>query len=326
MAARDPIIAVLTALGLVGEVLFYEGANRPFAVPLALAAAIRSTGGGPTRCRPSSPPGSPSRRSSRRHRVRQRLVDVRAQLLHHDLLARRAHPRPRGLGLRRARRHRDRSLRVQRQRRPAWATSRSGSVLRRRTVGDGLALRLRGDLAATNAQLKLEQEEATRRAVAEERATIARELHDVVAHAISVTVLQSRGARRMLGTRRGAGTPRARRHRAHQHPGARRHAPAAGDPAGHRGRRRDRTAAVAGTARRPGRRRPRLRAGRRGRGGRRGPRRAAGRRPVGVPDHPGVAHERAQARRGRAGDGAAGVRRGRAPALGPRRRRRRHAA
>ena len=35
--------------------------------------------------------------------------------------------------------------------------------------------------------------------MAEERATIARELHDVVAHAISVTVLQSRGARRQLG-------------------------------------------------------------------------------------------------------------------------------
>ncbi|MGZ8745352.1 MAG: sensor histidine kinase [Nocardioides sp.] len=63
----------------------------------------------------------------------------------------------------------------------------------------GLALRLRGDIAESNAQLKREQEERTRRAIAEERATIARELHDVVAHAISVTVLQSRGARRMLG-------------------------------------------------------------------------------------------------------------------------------
>lgn len=63
----------------------------------------------------------------------------------------------------------------------------------------GLALRLRGDLAESNAQLRRDQEEQTRRAVAEERATIARELHDVVAHAISVTVLQSRGARRMLG-------------------------------------------------------------------------------------------------------------------------------
>ncbi len=63
----------------------------------------------------------------------------------------------------------------------------------------GLALRLRGDLAASSEQQRLAQEEETRRAVAEERATIARELHDVVSHAISVTVLQSRGARRMLG-------------------------------------------------------------------------------------------------------------------------------
>jgi signal transduction histidine kinase len=68
----------------------------------------------------------------------------------------------------------------------------------------GLALRLRGDLAESNARLKVEQEERTRRAVAEERATIARELHDVVSHAISVTVLQSRGARRMLGRDEGA--------------------------------------------------------------------------------------------------------------------------
>ncbi len=63
----------------------------------------------------------------------------------------------------------------------------------------GLALRLRGDIAESNVRLKLQQEEQTRRAIAQERATIARELHDVVAHAISVTVLQSRGARRMLG-------------------------------------------------------------------------------------------------------------------------------
>jgi signal transduction histidine kinase len=63
----------------------------------------------------------------------------------------------------------------------------------------GLALRLRSELAASHRLLQEQQEENTRRAIAEERATIARELHDVVAHAISVTVLQSRGARRQLG-------------------------------------------------------------------------------------------------------------------------------
>ena len=67
----------------------------------------------------------------------------------------------------------------------------------------GLTIRLRREreavLGAENRRLVEEREELARRAVAEERARIARELHDVVSHAISVTVLQARGARRTLG-------------------------------------------------------------------------------------------------------------------------------
>src|SRR3954452_8142772 len=67
----------------------------------------------------------------------------------------------------------------------------------------GLTLRLRREreavLQARNEALHAEQEEVARRAVTEERSRIARELHDVVSHAISVTVLQARGARWQLG-------------------------------------------------------------------------------------------------------------------------------
>lgn len=67
----------------------------------------------------------------------------------------------------------------------------------------GLAVRLQREyelsLAEENRALKSELEERSRLAVAEERARIARELHDVVSHAISVTVLQARGGRKMLG-------------------------------------------------------------------------------------------------------------------------------
>src|SRR5204862_352828 len=47
-------------------------------------------------------------------------------------------------------------------------------------------------------ELKIEGEERARVAVSDERARIARELHDVIAHAVSVVVLQSRGARKLV--------------------------------------------------------------------------------------------------------------------------------
>ena len=67
----------------------------------------------------------------------------------------------------------------------------------------GLTLRIRHDREHTwrarTEALRAEQDERERRAVTAERSRIARELHDVVSHAIAVTVLQARGARKMLG-------------------------------------------------------------------------------------------------------------------------------
>ncbi|MDA0162754.1 histidine kinase [Solirubrobacter ginsenosidimutans] len=49
-------------------------------------------------------------------------------------------------------------------------------------------------------RVELEREEQARVAVVEERARIARELHDAVAHSVSVMVLQAGGVRRLLGS------------------------------------------------------------------------------------------------------------------------------
>lgn len=48
------------------------------------------------------------------------------------------------------------------------------------------------------AQLEIEREEKARAAVAEERARISRELHDVIAHSVSVIVVQAQAAQRLL--------------------------------------------------------------------------------------------------------------------------------
>jgi signal transduction histidine kinase len=66
----------------------------------------------------------------------------------------------------------------------------------------GLALRVRSEQAEAAetraAQAEREREAAARVAVAEERARIARELHDIVAHAVSVMVLQIGAVRHKL--------------------------------------------------------------------------------------------------------------------------------
>jgi signal transduction histidine kinase len=54
------------------------------------------------------------------------------------------------------------------------------------------------ELREKAARLEREQQESAKLAVAEERARIAREIHDVVAHNLSVMVVQSSAARRMI--------------------------------------------------------------------------------------------------------------------------------
>ena len=69
----------------------------------------------------------------------------------------------------------------------------AGWVLRR-------SLHKADDLAARTRELEGQQEQRALEAVAEERARIARELHDVIAHSVSVMVIQAGAAEQLLDT------------------------------------------------------------------------------------------------------------------------------
>jgi len=60
------------------------------------------------------------------------------------------------------------------------------------------------ELQADAQRLESEQREHERRAIGEERVRIARELHDVIAHSVSVMVIQTAAARRLAGQDRDA--------------------------------------------------------------------------------------------------------------------------
>jgi signal transduction histidine kinase len=69
----------------------------------------------------------------------------------------------------------------------------------------GTFVRIRGEqveeAGARAARLERENEARAREAVADERARMARELHDIVGHALNVVVIQAQGARRVLDAR-----------------------------------------------------------------------------------------------------------------------------
>jgi signal transduction histidine kinase len=61
--------------------------------------------------------------------------------------------------------------------------------------------RLRAELEERNAELEAERQARARRSILDERVRIARELHDVVAHHVSLMTVQAAAARRLVGRR-----------------------------------------------------------------------------------------------------------------------------
>ena len=96
-------------------------------------------------------------------------------------------------------------------------------------LGDNLRTRRAylAELEARAERLEREREEAARRAVAEEQARIARELHDVISHNVSVMVVQAAAGGDVFDDPSRAGARGARLDRVDRARGARRAAPAA---------------------------------------------------------------------------------------------------
>ena len=164
----------------------------------------------------------------------------------------------------------------------------------------GFALRAREVQAEAAEQRAIlaerEREAAARIAVAEERARIARELHDIVAHAVSVMLLQVGAVRHKLPEALAEDKNALQGSRAGRPLGARRdETPPRRDAPERRGHRTDA----------PARPRQRRRSARRGRTSRPSRTASARRRPLPapargrslrLPDHPGGPHQRPQAR------------------------------